>query len=170
MINACSTSRESAQHLQTVITQLPRVTELCVAFLSPAICWALVSQHQGWSQTCQNTSAAGHKLTMRGCSAPVSRAVATSDSPPGPKVCLVSVLVPGLSRGLLRAPDSASPHRQLRVPGPGSAHTIPQPRLLEAAGATAKRPIAALIDTRLSIKIDSAADLVLQQRAAPSSR
>lgn len=62
---------------------------------------------------------------MRGCSAPVSRAVATSDSPPGPKVRLVSVLVPGLSPGLLRAPGGASLHRQLRVPGPGSARTRP---------------------------------------------
>lgn len=58
------------------------------------------------------------------------------------------------------------------APCPWGAHgpvPIPEPRLLEAARATAKQPITVLINTRLNIKIDSPAGLTFQQPAVPSS-
>lgn len=74
-----------------------------------------------------------------------------------------------------RGPEQRAPHGvpvrcQTSAPAPAAPcpcgvkapAPVPERRLLEAAHATAKRPITALIDTRLNIKIDSPADLTFQ--------
>lgn len=74
---------------------------------------------------------------------------------------------PGLEqRALRRLPVRYQAQHPWGAPAPAP---IPEHRLLEAAGATAKRPITALINTRLDIKINSPADVTFQCRAVPSS-
>jgi len=99
VINACSTSRVSAHHLQSVITQLPESARSAW----PACHWSFAST-KGGLQACQKTSAAGHKLAKQGCSAPAPRAAAAPGSGPARQLPLVAAH--GSGHGL-RAPHSA---------------------------------------------------------------